>query len=199
MKLKLVLISLGILIIVGIIGSIIFRKERNMENNMQKGIYRIADFVEVEVGISKEDIIRLVGEPEKEGGFINKYIIYYLTDGSQMKLYISKEDILEDMHIIDISGREFILEDYSWGLDNINEQSKKYQISDFIKVKRGMTDENVIELVGRPATRDGFNLRSINYNLDDGSQMRFNFPPELDLLGMYIIDPKERMFSYHEY
>ena len=167
-----------------------------MDNNrIQNGTHRIADFVEVEVvGISKEDLIRLVGEPEKEGGFINKYIIYYLTDGSQMKLYISKEDILEDMHIIDISGRDFILNKNSFGGDSINEKAKKYQLSDFIKVKIGMTEEEVIELIGIPATGGGFNFRSINYNLDDGSQIRFDFPPGENLLWMQIIDPSERRF-----
>ena len=199
MKAKLVLISLGILIVVGIIGLLMFRKETNMDNNIiQNGTHRIADFVEVEVGISKEDIIKLVGEPEEEGGIFDKYILYYLTDGSQMKLYISKEDILEDMYIIDISGRKFILSKYSFRQEDINEKFKKYQLSDFIEVKVGILEEEIVELVGRPATRGGFNFRSVTYSLDDGSQIRFDFPPSGNLIGMNIIDPIKRNFVYYE-
>lgn len=75
------------------------------ESKIDQKAYTIADFTEIEIGMSYDEILEFMNNPSSSDGFNFKWLIYDLADSSQMKLVFLPSNQLMTMDIIDSSGR----------------------------------------------------------------------------------------------
>jgi hypothetical protein len=88
-------------------------RNRSRGKKVEKNIFTIADFVNVEPFMKYAEVMQLLGvTSDKEyppvGNFTPR--IFNLNDGSKMRLLFSAQDYLIYMSIIDPGGRVFILQ-----------------------------------------------------------------------------------------
>ena len=79
------------------------------DSKMEGEQYTVANFTEVKIGMSYDEVIALISEPIKVEGFNFTAVTYNLIDGSHMKLLFQPNKTLMGMNIIDPSGRIFEL------------------------------------------------------------------------------------------
>lgn len=76
----------------------------------KNGNFTISDFAKVQLGMSYDDVVNLLGEPTGTLGSGIIWDIYSLDDGSYVKLlFTGYEETLIKMIIVDTIGREFEL------------------------------------------------------------------------------------------
>ncbi|MCL2149983.1 MAG: hypothetical protein FWH51_03510, partial [Dehalococcoidia bacterium] len=84
------------------------------ETKIPDRTYTISDFTKVELGMTYEKVVELMGEPTGSVGSGIVWQTYMLLDGSYVKLFFGSappysDSWLVEIYIVDPSGREFEL------------------------------------------------------------------------------------------
>lgn len=76
----------------------------------ENGDFTISDFTKVQLGMSYDEVVALMGEPTGSSGFGIVWSVYGLSDGSYVKLlFMGEEETLIKIIIVDPMDREFEL------------------------------------------------------------------------------------------
>ncbi len=81
--------------------------EDDLDSNEEK--FTLSDFTEVEIGMTYDDVVKLMGKPTGSAGSGLVWQTYDLEDGSYIRLFFGNEERLVSMGIVDTKGRIFEL------------------------------------------------------------------------------------------
>lgn len=71
------------------------------------GRFTVSDFEEIQLGMSYDKVVEIMGEPTGTIGFGIVWEVYGLNDGSYMKmLFTGYDEILTEMIMVDTDGKE---------------------------------------------------------------------------------------------
>lgn len=71
------------------------------------GNFTVSDFDEIQLGMSYDKVVGIMGEPTGTTGFGIVWKVYGLNDGSYMKmLFTGYNEILTEMIMVDKNGKE---------------------------------------------------------------------------------------------
>lgn len=71
------------------------------------GNFKVSDFEEIQLGMSYDKVVGIVGEPTGTVGYGIVWEVYGLNDGSYMKmLFTGYNEILTEMIMTDKNGKE---------------------------------------------------------------------------------------------
>ena len=158
--------------------------------------YNIADFTEITIGMTYDEVVEIMGMPTGTVGNGTVWDTYGLVDGSYIKLLFGSEARLKSMCIVDASGRVFKLESEKGGqfkFPNPESTTPKYNLADFAEVTIGMTYDEIEKIMGEPTGSVGFGIVWVTYDLVDDSYMKLFFGEE-GLIWIRIVDISSREF-----
>jgi outer membrane protein assembly factor BamE (lipoprotein component of BamABCDE complex) len=156
----------------------------------------LSNFSKVKIGMTYDEVVKLVGKPTETVGSDIIWALHKMDEGWYVKLFFGPNNTLFDMYIVNYPNEwEFKLQQkLSYAKAKEPEMEiKQCSLSNFSKVKPGMTYDEVVELLGKPTAWKDSDIPWYLYKIDEGWYIRLffmsiSYNSNEILASMYIVD-----------
>jgi outer membrane protein assembly factor BamE (lipoprotein component of BamABCDE complex) len=166
---------------------------------MEMKLCSLFSFSKVEIGMKYDEVVELMGEPTITKDLYITWYLYKIAEGWYIDLFFDSNNTLIDMYIYIVAypnKRKFKLHKRLEPFIKAEESEmeiKPRSLSNFSKVKIGMTYDEAVELVGEPTFSFGSGVVWDIYIIDKGWSIELLFLGTL--VDIHIEGPYWRKFK----